>query len=75
MDASRLVNADGNDKLGLSREVVARMDLADAMRDMADEIEAGTRLVKELLTFEQVRCKEYPASILHLVSVLKKRVD
>jgi hypothetical protein len=75
MDASRLINAAGNTDLGLSSEAAARMDLADAMRDMADEIEVGARIVKELFTYEQIRSKEYPVSILHLVSTLNKKVD
>lgn len=75
MDASRLINIGGNADLNLSREAAARMDLADALRDVADEIEAGKRIVRELFTYEQIRSKECPVSILHVVSVLKKKVD
>jgi hypothetical protein len=74
MDASRLINIGANAALNLPREVAARMDLADAMRDLADEIEAGKRIVTELLTYEQIRLKECPVSILHIVSVLNKKV-
>jgi hypothetical protein len=75
VDASRLINIGGNPDLNLSSKVAARIDLAEAMRDMADEIEAGTRIVKELFTYEQIRSKECPVSILHVISVLNRKVD
>jgi hypothetical protein len=46
--------------------------LANALRDMADEIEAGVRIVTELQTQESTKGNASAGSILFLRSVLKK---
>ena len=72
MDASRYIAANGNDKIGLSTDQAVRMAIAIALRDMADEIEAGMRGVNTMQTYEQVVANEFPVSILHMVTQMAK---
>lgn len=67
MDASRhlhLQAAAGQTPLG-----AGRMSLAEDLRTLADEIERGTRLVREMNTFEAVSVGKHPVSILQIMSV------
>lgn len=49
-----------------------RIALANALRDMADEIEAGVRLVTEIQTQESTKANMSAGSILFLRTVLKR---
>jgi Mrp family chromosome partitioning ATPase len=69
MDALRYAMAKGNRKLGISDADAVRMEIANALRDMADEIEHKMRLVTGMQTFEQTQDGLPPVSILHVTSV------
>lgn len=70
MDASKYVSAKGDRATKTTDIVAIRMAMANALRDLADEIEAGTRAVAEMQTFERVAANQHPTSILHVVSYL-----
>ena len=63
MDASRYIAAKGNEKLGISQKQAIRMEIANALRDMADQIEGGARLVQQIQTLEIVKANEPPSSV------------
>ena len=69
MDATRYTLAKGNPKLGITDGDAVRMEIANALRDMADEIEHKIRFVTSMQTFEQTEGGKHPISILHIVSV------
>jgi hypothetical protein len=71
MDASKYVSALANQKLGVTQAQAIRMEIADALRDMADEIESGRRVVQEIQTFESAKASEPPISLLTVRSILK----
>jgi hypothetical protein len=71
MDASKYALAKGNEELGVSKAQAVVMEIADALRDMADEIESGARIVTEIQTFERAQGLTPPISILNIVSLRK----
>jgi hypothetical protein len=69
MDAERYLSAKGDRKLGISDADAVRMAIANALRDMADEIEYKKRHVTGMQTFEQAQGGEPSISILHMTSI------
>ena len=76
MDALRYITVKGGvvqvgDATRQISDVQARRTaIANAFRDLADEIESGRRTIAELQTFEQVRNGQPPVSVVHMVSTL-----
>jgi hypothetical protein len=66
MDASKFVGRSGDRYLGISIAADQRARLADALRDLADELEAGTRIVSLCQTNEVIGTNCVPTSILLL---------
>jgi len=72
MDASKIAAARGTPSLNISDAQAYRAALANALRDMADEIESGFRIVTEIQTYEVARQDQPPVSTLHCCSYLPK---
>ena len=72
MDASKYVAAHGDAKYGIDRDQAIRLQIANDLRDMADEIERGDRQIFEMHTAELVKNGEWPRSFLTVVSTLSR---
>ena len=68
MDALRCMQAVGDKKYGITDADARYRAVADALRDIADELENGTRVICEVQTFEQIGQAMSPHSILHMVT-------
>jgi hypothetical protein len=68
MDALRYILAREDKAKGIDGAKAARMALADALRDLSDEIESGDRSILGVQTYEHVITGELPVSILHLTT-------
>jgi hypothetical protein len=73
MDASRLVNMPGHDGLKINSQTSVRIAIADALRDMADEIESGDRIVSDIQTQEAATASERIRSSVYIVSNMKRK--
>lgn len=72
MDALKLFSATGDKSTGVTDQTAVRMAIAEALRDLADEIETGARVVAELQTSEMTAHALYPTSIMFMRSSLMK---
>lgn len=68
MDAQKIHATKGDPSKQLSDAQAVKMALADALRDLADEIENGARRATELQTFESAN-HDCTISMMHLVTV------
>lgn len=73
MDAAKIAHAKGNPQHNISDAQAVRIAMATALRDLADEIESGDRVVTEIQTFELAQGMTGSASIMHLVSILLRK--
>lgn len=72
MDASKYISATGDEKRHITDSQAIRIAIADSLRDLADEIETGTRAVSEIITFEKAQANQFPISILTLQTILRR---
>lgn len=73
MDAAKLVLAKGDKELNISDETAVCSAIASALRDMADEIESGDRVVNELQTQEMAHGSTHICSALYLKSTMQRK--
>lgn len=75
MDASQFIQGKVDEKGHLTPEAdkARRVKLAEDLRDLADQIEEGHRVVQEMSTLEAVTNQGYPQSVLILRSSLKSQ--
>lgn len=73
MDASRSAGAKDDPRFSIDAALAKRVMLANDLRNIADEIEAGVRTVLELCTTEHVQVDQHLISALFLRTSTKKR--
>ena len=75
MDASKLIRTKGKPDLGLTDAQAIRMAIADELRDIADEIEQGIRVVQDLTSVESAEAGKWPISTLCMRSVVMHKKE
>lgn len=73
MDATKLLSAKGDRTKNITDTIAVHMAIAEALRDLADEIESGHRLVSQLQTTEIAVAGLPSQSILLVQSALGAR--
>ena len=73
MDASRSAGARDDPRFSIDTALAKRVMLANDLRNIADEIEAGVRTVVEMVTNEHASMDQHVMSALFLRTVTKKR--
>ena len=73
MDAAKLVAAQANAEAKLDGQQAVRLAIANALRDMADEIESGDRIIADIQTQEVATGSERICSAVYIRSTMKRK--